>query len=255
MNPVHSRLLPFAIGCSFQGVSPALKTQIQKRLRQEGYRVHTLHNATSKSVLLSLNLIIVFIPSFFFEEDEAFEEKCLGIGRLAPFDQVIGESDPHGPTPGAILETLVQEIALLSNVDVGTASIGGEGEDKRTLVRQEKARKRLERDGFKVVGSLVFEEKGPRELAKPKINDAPLMVMAYQNKREFDLLKRAYDDDEPFFERYEKSASFLYVGRGETPLYALLSLLDHYSPHHLEDALRVLDRRRFPKRPEGTGRR
>lgn len=243
MSLVHSRLLPFAIGCSFQGVSPALKTQIKKRLRKEGYRVHTLGSATSTAELLSFNLIIVFIPSFFFKEDEAFEAKCLDLGRLGPFDQVINEDDENGLTPGGILEKLVQEIALLSRVDVGTAYFGGEEEGKATLVRQQKAQKRLERDGFTVVNSLAWERNGPRDLAKLKANDAPLVIMTYRNKREFDLLKSVYEDDEPFFERYEKAASFLYVGKGKTPLYALLSLVEHYNPHHLEDALRALDRR------------
>jgi hypothetical protein len=109
MRPVHSRLLPRTIGCSFQGVSPELKAQIKRRLRKEGYRVHTVSRATRRSTLLSLDLIIVFIPSFFSREDEAFEEKCLALGRLGPFDQVIDEADRNGPTPGAILETLVQK--------------------------------------------------------------------------------------------------------------------------------------------------
>jgi hypothetical protein len=252
MSVVHSRLLPFTIGCSFQGISPALKAQIKKRLRKEGYRVHTIGKATSKSDLLFLDLIIAFIPAFSFEEDEAFETKCLAIGRLGPFDQVIDENDENGPTPVAVLDTLVQEIKILRNVSIGTAIFDDDGKDKDPIVVQQRVRKRLERDGFAVVNSIAWDGNGPKGLALGEAKDAPLMVMAYQNKKEFDLLKGAYGDDELFFERYERAASFLYAGKGKTPLYALLSLIDHYNPHSLEDALRVLDRRQYLPYKEGT---
>lgn len=236
---------PFVIGCSFQRVSPSLVKEIKQRFRREGYRIQTVSKATSKKELYSYRLIIEF-TDYSLEQDEEFEKKCLDSGRLPPFTQTISDEEtPERFSKDAILENLLSEIDALCYVYVASAIFKDNPAFVETATQvQKKARRRVEKDGFVVLNPIETDEEALLREAEVKALYAPLMVFAYQNKKDFDFLMAYYQDEDSFFDRFQRAASFLYVGRGGIPLYALMTDINHYDPHQLEDALQALDRRR-----------
>jgi hypothetical protein len=237
--------LPFAIGALFYQLPPALIRMIKRRFRAEGYRLHSVGLSTSKKELYSYNLIIVFGDSLD-DEDEAFAQKCLDAGRLGPFDQPISEEeDLDHFSPEATLDRLLANISSLRYVYVASALLESEsGYQERAIRLQERAQKRVEKDGFVAVNSI--ETDWDALFGQAEVNDeyTSLMVLAYENKKDFDVLMHCYQNDEAFYDLYGRAGCFLYLGKGATPLYALLSYVDHYDPHQLEDALRAADRHR-----------